>query len=98
MTYLAMIQVSSRANTTAAMISASAGTSGFSAIGRMYVIIETASSLTDEAEDEGQGDADDGERLGQREADERRAQHRAPGLGLTGGALDDSGEDQADAD
>ena len=50
------------------------------------------------AEDEGQGDTDDRQRLGHGEADPGRAHHRAAGLRLPGGALDDGGEDQADAD
>src|SRR5918998_1402158 len=57
-----------------------------------------ASSLTDEAEDERQGDADDGQGLGDGEADPRGAHHGAAGLRLAGRALDDRGENQTDTD
>src|SRR3954468_20127412 len=81
-------------NTIDAMNSAQWTPSGLSAMGTSSVVIEGLRS----AEDEGEGDADDRERLGEGEADEGGAQHRAPSLRLPGGALDHGGEDQADAD
>src|SRR3954454_20138339 len=81
-------------NTIDAMNSAQWTPSGLSAMGTSSVVIEGLRS----AEDEGEGDADDRERLGQGEADERGAEHRTARLGLTGGALDHGGEDQTDAD
>ena len=96
-TYLAMRNHSSSAKITAMTISSGAGSSGFSVASGMRRGV-MACVTADEAEDEGEGDADDRERLGQGEADERGAEHRAAGLGLTGGALDDGGEDQTHAD
>src|SRR6478736_604017 len=93
-TYLAMIKVSSRANTTAAIISATLGSSGFSARGTKSVIIE----ITRLAEDEGECNTDDRQRLSNGESDPSRAHHRAASLRLSRRALDDRGEDQANAD
>src|SRR5215203_7532428 len=50
------------------------------------------------AEDEGESNADDRQRLSHRESDPSRSHHRAAGLRLPRGALDDGGEDQAHAD
>src|SRR5688572_7070635 len=50
------------------------------------------------AEDEGEGDTDDRQRLSHRESDPGRSHHRAAGLRLPRGALDDGGTAQAHAD
>src|SRR5699024_10077708 len=83
--------------TTAAMISDHSGASGPSVIWGIMIVTSLGRSAQ-AAEDEGQRDTDDGEGLGQGEPDPGGAHHRAAGLRLTSGALDDGTEDQADAD
>jgi hypothetical protein len=55
-------------------------------------------ATTRTAEDEGEGDADDRQRLGHSESDPGRPHHRTASLRLPRGALDDRAEDQAHAD
>jgi hypothetical protein len=93
-TNLAMMNVNNSANTIAAITSAQFGRSGFSSwSGISSVVIQT----TRLAEDEGEGDADNCQRLCHRESNPGRAHHRAARFGLSRSALDDRGEDQTDA-
>ena len=94
-TNLAMMNVNNSANTIAAITSAQFGSSGFSSWSGISssVVIQT----TRLAENEGEGDADNRQRLCHRESDPGRAHHRATRLGLSRSALDDRGEDQTDA-
>src|SRR5699024_9745872 len=58
------------------------------------LLVPTIGSLEDEREDE----AEESQRLGERESGKRDGLQHAAGLGLTGDAVDVGGEDQADAD
>src|SRR5215469_18642873 len=78
--------------------SAGAGQIGVVVKESARVIVPTFPGRNWSGEDERRDEADEGERLGQREADPHVLRDTAAGLGLTSHGLDRVAEDQADAD
>src|SRR5205085_8916899 len=65
---------------------------------RSWALPESSGWRGSGAEDEREGETEDGQRLGEGEAEEGDRLEEATGLGLTGDAVDVRREDEADAD